>query len=147
MSRHWHLAQQSCVDLRSEKVQFRPKACLFALTTLASCAEAPADRMAKVGPYPTGYEQIVTTFFHDYLPEPNSAKYQAVTPPFAMFWGGIFTGYKYGWRVCVTLDAKDERGVFTGFQTDALMIRNGRVIDYFPRGIFAGMNACNYKPT
>lgn len=116
---------------------------LFAM--LAACAGPPSPEQvasADYGPYPDNYEQIVRNYHRTYLKDPSTAQYRGFSTPMKVWWGNRMSGAKFGYRVCVTYNARNSYGGYVGFKTDAALINNGRVIDYLPNGENFGHNVC-----
>jgi hypothetical protein len=121
-------------------------ACSVALVWLTGCYAAPTAEQisnANYGSYPTNYKKIVKAFYGGLLKDPDSARYQSITPPAQTWWGNGISGVKYGYRVCATVNTKTTYGGYGGYKTDALMINNGRVIDYVPDGNLFGTDLCS----
>jgi hypothetical protein len=121
-------------------------ACSVALVSLTGCYGAPTPEQisnANYGSYPAAYKAIVKAFYGSLLKDPDSTRYQSISPPVRSWWGDLIFGVKYGYRVCVTVSAKDPHGGYVGYKTDALMINNGRVIDYVSNGNIFGTSLCS----
>ena len=116
---------------------------LFALLT--SCASLPSQQEAAAadyGTYPSNYEQVVKGYYDNTLKDPGSAQYRDITLPKQFWLGDRFTGAHYGYLVCATLNAKNSYGAYIGFQTDGLLIHNGIVVQYVPKGAWFGRQVC-----
>jgi hypothetical protein len=117
----------------------------LSLALLAGCASLPNSQQAAAadyGAFPSEYEQIVKSYYDNTLKDPGSAQYRSVTAPQKYWLGDRFTGAQYGYLVCATLNAKNSYGAYIGFQTDALLIRNGVVIQYIPKGVWFARQVC-----
>lgn len=115
------------------------------VSLLAGCVSLPSQQEAATadhGAYPTDYVRIVHNYYDNILKDPSSAQYRAITTPVTGWVGDRFSGAKYGYIVCVTLNAKNSFGAYIGFQTDGLLIRNGAVIQYIQKGNWFGHQMC-----
>jgi hypothetical protein len=119
-------------------------AALFAML-VSGCVSLPTQQEAASadhGSYPSDYEQIAKDFYGNILKDPSSAQYRNIAAPKKAWLGDRFNGAKYGYIVCVTLNAKNSYGAYIGFQTDGLLIRNGVVIQYVAKGDWFGHQMC-----
>lgn len=98
---------------------------------------------ANYGDYPADYEKIVKQFYGDHLIDPAAVRYQRISVPVTMYWGDRLSGFNYAWRVCVTLTSGNFRDHYTSAKTDALLIRDGHVVEFFPNGAFGEGNFCS----
>lgn len=93
-----------------------------------SCARRPTEeqiRTANYGPYPSDYESIVYGFMERILKDPDSARYKFRTP--------VIRGYagspsRFGYVVCVEINAKNSFGAYTGYRLQLILINSGQVI-------------------
>jgi hypothetical protein len=120
---------------------------MFACLTLsgAGCVSLPTQQEAAAadyGAYPTNYESIAKSFYASTLKDPDSVQYRGIAAPRQFWIGDRFTGAKYGYMVCVTLNAKNSYGGYVGFQTDGLMVRNGAVVQQIENGDWFGRQVC-----
>nr|WP_136251290.1 hypothetical protein [Ningiella ruwaisensis] len=114
---------------------------LFACSTLPSPKQEEA---ADYGPYPNDYETIAKNYLKTELRDPATIQFGEVSKPEKKWIGDKFTGVKYGYLVCVQVNSKNLLGKMTGFRSDAVLIRDGVVIDYVDEGeLFSGMKLCN----
>ncbi len=60
---------------------------LFALNACASRPPAEESALAKYGPYPNNYQQIIKDYYDGFLSDFESARYQWLEPPYT---GHIF---------------------------------------------------------
>lgn len=81
---------------------------------------------ADYGPYPVEYEQIIKNYMQGILKDPSSATYQFLGSP-RSGWNGM-GGKKFGYMVCVNINAKNSFGGYTGNRMSYFMIHYGRVI-------------------
>ena len=115
------------------------------LIVLSGCVSLPSPQEAAAadyGPIPTNYEEIVKTFYGNMLKDPGSAQYRNISSPRQYWLGDRFTGAKYGYLVCVTLNGKNSYGAYVGFKTDGLLINNDSVVLYVPDGMWFGRQVC-----
>ena len=118
-------------------------AALFVL--LSGCASLPSPQEAATadyGPMPTNYEDIVKNYYGNTLKDPYSVQYQNISFPRQSWLGDRFTGAKYGYLVCATLNAKNSYGAYVGYKTDGLLIHGNSVILYVPDGMWFGRQVC-----
>lgn len=122
---------------------------IFILTVilLSGCSTLPTpnqEKSADYGEYPTNYETIAKDYLMTKLREPESAEVGDITKPQKKWIGDKFTGVKYGYLVCAQVNSKELLGKMSGFRPDALLIRDGVVIDYVEGAeLFSGMKLCN----
>lgn len=104
-------------------------AAVAAAVVLSGCAVATPEDLAKAdyGPYPTNYEAVVRSYMNRTLKDPESARYEFLNSP-KQSWNGI-GGLKFGYSVCVNINAKNSYGGYVGTRMSYFMIKDGRVID------------------
>jgi hypothetical protein len=105
---------------------------VFVAVTLASCASKPSQSeiaSANYGSYPDNYKEITKRHFGDVLKDPGSARYNNWRGP-SKGWRATMGGNRFGYRVCVDVNAKNSYGGYTGRETFYLMINGGQVIDF-----------------
>lgn len=116
-----------------------------ALFVLGGCTSLPTPeqiRAADYGQYPENYEQIAKAFYDFSLKDPGSAQYRSISAPYKAYLGSRLDTTQYGWITCVTLNAKNSFGAYTGYSTDGLLIKNGSVIRHVPKGDWWGKQVC-----
>jgi hypothetical protein len=102
------------------------QAMVAVLALLTSCTsslqvrDAPAN---EVGLYPTNYRELLRQHVRQVFVDPYSLRNVAIGPPIA---GTILD--KTGWLVCMTANAKNRMGVYTGRETRIYVIRDQQVI-------------------
>ncbi|WP_137165392.1 hypothetical protein [Salinimonas lutimaris] len=118
---------------------------LCLVSFLSGCAGVPTQQEvanADYGVYPSSHESVVKNYYMMTLKDPASAQYQRVSNPQKTWLGNRIDGVTYGYLVCVTLNAKNSFGAYTGYQTDGLLIRNGKVAKYIEDGNWWGRQIC-----
>ena len=89
-------------------------------------AETEAD-VARYGPYPTNYKEIVTKWLNTQLIDAGSARIEWVDEPKPADLGAKGE-HLYGYLVHLKVNARNRFGAYTGKQSHAALIRNGEVI-------------------
>jgi hypothetical protein len=104
-------------------------ATIAACSALIGCATPTAQELASAdfGSYPTNYEIVIKSYMSTILKDPDSARYNFLNSP-KSGWSG-FGAVKYGYIVCVNINAKNCYGGYTGNRMSYFMIKNDRVID------------------
>jgi hypothetical protein len=123
---------------------------IFSSLLLSACVGLPSTEQiaaADYGQYPQDYEVIVKKYYSLILKDPDSVKYQNFSTPKKSWVGSKFSGARYGYLVCTTLNAKNSYGAYVGYKQDALLIKNGDVIEYIPRGDWFGHAMCKIIKT
>jgi hypothetical protein len=118
---------------------------LLIATAMAGCASPPTGvdtTKADYGPVPTNAEQLIRAHHRKILTDPDSARYVAFSRPTPAWWGDPMKWVKYGYRVCVTFNARGPAGGYTGIRSDAVLIKDGVIIDYVPNGRHFGQRLC-----
>ncbi len=113
---------------------------------LAGCASLPtSEEMANAdyGQYPSSHEEVVKDYLNMNLKDPTSVMYRNFTAPQKYYLGNRIDGVQYGYLVCATLNAKNSYGAYTGYKTDAILIRNNAVVQYVDNGEWWGKQLCN----
>lgn len=118
---------------------------VLSLTLLGGCTSLPTPQQistADYGQYPENYEAIVKSFYNMALKDPESARYGNISTPYRTYLGSRIDETKYGWLTCASVNAKNSFGAYTGYSTDALLIKNGAVIQHVPKGNWWGKQVC-----
>ena len=100
----------------------------------ASCATG-GNNSPDYGTYPNNYEQLVKDYLDRNLKDPDSLTRLKIDSPVAgRYWAGLLYGgnYIYGYRSCVSYNAKNSYGGYTGVKTYVYWLKNGRVDRTFP---------------
>jgi len=107
------------------------------VATPAPSGGALADSQGQGGEYgakPVNYEATVRQYFQTYLTDPDSVRYQDISPPekssIKALSGAVFVRESTlkGWTVKVTLDAKNSHGVYVGFKTYSFLFRGEKIV-------------------
>jgi len=95
--------------------------------TLDLKAETETADVARYGPYPTNYKQIVTKWLETQLLDAGSARIEWNGDPKPADLG-TKGEHLYGYLVNFTVNARNRFGTYTGKQAHGALIRNGEVI-------------------
>jgi hypothetical protein len=109
---------------------------------LTGCAAMIAPSAAQLavadyGTYPTNYEDIVKTYLHNTLLDPNSVQDLNVDTPTQYYIQEppIMGGHTlYGYMVSYSLNAKNSFGGYVGVQKHFILIRDGQIIKAWEPG-------------
>jgi hypothetical protein len=90
-------------------------------------AEAETADVARYGPYPTNYKEIVTKWLETQLVDAGSARIEWNGDPKP---GDLGTKdeHLYGYVVYFKVNARNRFGTYTGMQNHGALIRKGEVI-------------------
>jgi hypothetical protein len=101
---------------------------LMGASTLPSAGAdtEPAD-VARYGPYPSDYKEIVTKWLQTQLIDPASARIEWKGDPKPADLG-TKDEHLYGYLVNFTVNARNRFGAYTGKQEHGALIRNGEVV-------------------
>lgn len=120
---------------------------LVASVLLSACVTLPSPNQEKVadyGAFPDNYQDIARSYLMAELRDPASIEIDTMSAPIKRWIGDKFTGIHYGYLVCVKVNSKDLFGNLTGFRNDAVLIRDGFVVDYVKDGVMvSGMKLCD----
>lgn len=112
---------------------------------VSACATLPSPveiESAEIGPYPSNYEALVKAFYAVQLKDPESAMYRGFTQPKRMAIGDRINGAKIGYLVCATVNARNSFGGYTGYKTDAFLIRDEKLVQYIQDAMWFGQRIC-----
>ena len=90
-------------------------------------AEAETADVARYGPYPTNYKEIVTKWLETQLVDAGSARIEWNGNPKPADLG-TNGEHLYGYVVYFKVNARNRFGTYTGMQNHGALIRNGKVI-------------------
>ena len=99
---------------------------MSAAFNLAAQTPQPAD-VARYGPYPTNYKDIVTKWLQTQLLDATSARIEWEGDPKPADLGQKGE-HLYGWMVNFKINARNRFGAYTGKQRHGALILNGEVI-------------------
>lgn len=114
-----------------------------ALLCVTGCAEPskPAARTAPeptytlqvtpgmAGPYPALYKGMLASWVRGTFLDPYSLRNVHVTKPVEV----KASRGTFAWLVCLSANARNRYGAYTGQQAHAVLIRNSAIIDAFPK--------------
>jgi hypothetical protein len=114
-------------------------------TALAGCARPSAEELASLdyGDIPLDYEAIARSYFAATLKDPYSVVYENFSAPHEYWVSMVGKGVIYGYLTCVTYNAKNSYGAYVGYTRDALIIRNGTVVQYVKKANWLGRDICH----
>ncbi|WP_118847050.1 hypothetical protein [Neisseria lactamica] len=115
------------------------------IMTMSGCVSLPTAEEAQhadYGAYPANYSEVVKFYYENVAKDPDSLKFKKITEPQKYWLGNRIDGAKYGYLVCATVNGKNSYGAYVGYATDALLIRNGKVIEYVAKGNWYGRYLC-----
>jgi len=101
---------------------------------LASCASVASESNGAgthdAGPYPSNYEEIVKRYLHDTLKDPQSIQELTMSKPVEkkVFMGALGGGTVPAWATCVSYNAKNSYGGYTGIKSYTYYLRNGAIL-------------------
>lgn len=104
----------------------------FATVSLPGCAANRQNLQAVTAQdvYPANYEAQIKQHFARTLKDPYSAVYEISPPRPGRVWAGLlFGGYREGYVVYMTLNAKNSYGGYVGVTPHWILFKNGQ-IDY-----------------
>lgn len=81
------------------------------------------------GPFPTAYKAAIATWARGNFLDPYSLRDVVVTKPVE----AEAQSGQYGWLVCLGVNARNRFGAYTGQQWLALLLRDGSVVDAYPK--------------
>ena len=87
---------------------------------------SPVD-LARYGPYPTNYKEIVMKWLETQLLDAGSARIEWEGDPKPADLG-TKGEHLYGWLVNFKINARNRFGAYTGMQKHGALIRNGEVV-------------------
>lgn len=103
---------------------------------LSGCTTPPTAKELEsgdYGSYPDTYKEIVKTYLDRSLKDPESARIEYPSAP-RTAWNKFGGELKFGYAVCVNVNAKNSYGGYTGFKRHYFLIKNGTIIlTYYER--------------
>ncbi len=112
---------------------------------LSACAQPPSAEIiarADYGAYPSNFQEIIKTYMGNILFDPYSAVYENWRGPSRGYSGGNFIETKFGYRVCVDINAKNRLGGYVGRKHYYFLIKNRVVVRDL--GAFAAQQLCDF---
>ena len=99
---------------------------------MTGCAVVPSTKSSDAGPYPSNYYMLVKNWMGGALFDPYSVRDLEITlPTKGALWHGLLSGGSLpAWTICVSLNAKNRLGAYTGWSTIVLFIRNNIVVEF-----------------
>lgn len=120
---------------------------IFAILLLSACVTLPSpsqEKEADYGEFPEDYQGITRDYLMLELRDPSSIEIRNMSTPKKQWIGDKFTGIKYGYLVCVEVNSKNILGNLSGFRNDAVLIRDGAVVEHVKDGeLISGMKLCD----
>jgi hypothetical protein len=117
---------------RTPQNQFMKMLALFACVSLigasvTSQAETEAADVARYGPYPTNYKEIIMKWLQNQLFDASTARIEWDGDPQPADLGKN-GAHLYGYLVYFKVNARNRFGIYTGTQKHGALIHNGEVI-------------------
>lgn len=81
------------------------------------------------GPYPTAYKAAVATWVRSNFLDPYNLRDVFVTKPVEI----EAQNGQYGWLVCLSTNARNRYGAYTGQQWHSLLLKDNSIIDAYPK--------------
>ena len=108
-------------------------AAALAIVLVAGCQSPPLspEQIAALdyGPTPADYQDIVRGYLESRLNDPKFALIEFKAGPTRLYQGDTLSRERqHGWAVCVIINERDPRGVYTGFFPMVVYIREGKVV-------------------
>lgn len=102
-----------------------------ALTACMSLPDQATQSAADYGSYPENYRALVTSYLQDTLKDPESARVEYLTVPQKDYRIVQHRQPVYGYALCLTVNAKNSFGGYTGKQLALVHIRNGSIVTFW----------------
>jgi hypothetical protein len=101
---------------------------LWIAFVLAGCYPGP-ENPPDYGPYPDGYESIVTTWIQGHVFNAPTVKDVSMTKPVQdQLWvGKLYGGFAYGYKTCLSYDVQDRDGRYKGIAQYTVLLKDGAV--------------------
>jgi len=136
-------ASLNCVSITPELIQVGGTVrtilmFLSGVILLSGCALDPSDppppappskaqlASADYGSYPSDYKNVIETYMDQELKDPESARYDYLNQP-VRAWNN-WEGLKFGYAVCVNINAKNSFGGYSGASPYYFLIYNQQVV-------------------
>ena len=102
----------------------------------------PAREVAtKYGDMPTDYKEAIRRYFLEHLRYPDSVQYQGITKPEQGYTTAVTGAFlmrekrEYGWKVNVTINAKNSHDSYAGFKIYTFLFRGEKIVDAYGRAL------------
>ena len=82
---------------------------------------------ADYGAFPTNYQEVIKKYVSTNLKDPESARYEFLTQPSRGYL--LIHGRKFGWTACVSVNAKNSYGGYSGSDRGLLLLQGDKVVD------------------
>lgn len=107
-------------------------ACAIACALLAACQSPPLSpgQIAALdyGPRPDDYEHLVRDYVRRRVNDPDYSRVELEAGPARLYQEKTLSrDHQYGWAVCVMVNERDQRGVYTEYPM-VIYIRDGKVV-------------------
>jgi hypothetical protein len=99
---------------------------------MAGCAVAPNDTefaAADFGQYPANFDTVISRYHDTVMKDPESVRIKYLDAP-QKGYSFAHRAPVYGYRVCATVNSKNNFGGYTGAHVTTILIRNDRVVQY-----------------
>ena len=117
---------------------------LFVLL-VSGCANHPSKEeiaAADYGDYPFNAESVIKSYYDETLKDPSSVMYRGFSTPEKYMLGDVFSGPKYGYLVCASVNAKNSYGAYVGYKSEGFLIKNGKIVLVADNGMWIGNVVC-----
>jgi hypothetical protein len=108
-------------------------AAFTAVVMLSACAgpDQAARQAADYGAFPANYEEVIARYHEANMKDPESVRVKYLGgPKKAVYSGALVREPVYGYVVCMSVNAKNSYGAYTGNQLTGVFIRDGKVRQY-----------------
>lgn len=124
--------------------KFAAACCVMLMSACSTLPTPSQEETADYGSYPDNYQNVTKAYLMKSLRDPATIEIGEITMPKKQWIGDKFTGVKYGYLVCAQVNSKNILGKMTGYRSDAVLIRDGVVIDHVQNGeLFSGIKLCD----
>ncbi|MDQ2949483.1 MAG: nuclear transport factor 2 family protein [Acidobacteriota bacterium] len=117
-------------------VQGLPPTAGLASPLVHTVSPPPAREVpTKYGDMPTDYQEAIQSFFLKRLRYPDSVQYQVITKPEQGYTTAVTGTFlmrekrEYGWKVNVTINAKNSHDSYAGFKIYTFLFRGEKIVD------------------
>jgi ketosteroid isomerase-like protein len=124
------------VLLQPATAQGTPPTAGAAAPLVRTGSQPPAREVAtKYGDMPTGYKEAIQSYFLKHLRYPDSVQYQGISKPEQGYTTAVTGAFlmhekrEYGWKVKVTINAKNSHDDYAGFKMYTFLFRGETIVD------------------